>query len=83
MLRTADHSDTKRLYATLTHELNALYCSLPAGHASPHGLLPSFATYQLSCQDGRKVTITDMWGRMLCSVPRTPRACLHCDGLLR
>jgi hypothetical protein len=69
VLRTENHSETKRLYITLTKELTNVYGSLPRGHVSPAGELPSFASYQQQCVEGRKVTMSDMWGRMLCSVP--------------
>jgi hypothetical protein len=82
VLRTTDHSDTKRLYVLLTQHLCALYSQgIAASCASPHGHLPSYEAFRKTCEQNTQVTVGEMWARMLCSAPSAPHLCVVQWGL--
>ena len=75
MLHTGNQGDTKRLYVLMTSHLKAVFRTIPKGgftsarHREP---LPTFQQWREVCADNTRVTVREIWGRVLCSVPRTP-----------
>lgn len=75
MLHTRNQGDTKRLYVLMTSHLKAVFRTIPKGgslnarHQEP---LPTFRQWRTACADNQRVTVRELWGRVLCSIPRAP-----------
>jgi hypothetical protein len=73
VLFTRHQLDTKRLYVLMTSHLKAMFKRIPeGGNAASRNKdpLPTFSQWKELCSDNTRVTVRDMWGRVLCSIPR-------------
>jgi hypothetical protein len=73
VLFTRHQLDTKRLYVLMTSHLKAMFKRIPeGGNAASRNKdpLPTFSQWKEVCSDNTRVTVRDMWGRVLCSIPR-------------
>jgi hypothetical protein len=81
VLFTQNQGDTKRLFVLITTHLKAIFKRIPEGgnracrNKDP---LPTFKQWKQLCSDNTRVTVREMWGRVLCSIPRAAHFLFPC-----
>jgi hypothetical protein len=71
VLRTEDPGNTKRLYVRMTRHLKGVFQNLPPGGLPQPHPLPTVAQWKAQCAANTRLTVRDVWARVLCCVPRT------------